>query len=67
MASSEPPKLPAKPKPSGRKSRKLSQKEQSGRFIETARELGTDESGDAFDHAVEVMLKPPRKALLPHE
>jgi hypothetical protein len=56
MASSEPPKLPAKPKPSGRKSRKLSQKEQSERFIETARTLQSDESGTPFERAMRVVI-----------
>lgn len=37
-------------------SKKLSQKEQSERFIATARELEADESGEAFDRAVEVVL-----------
>lgn len=35
----------AKPKP------KLSDEEQSERFVETARQLGVDESGDAFEAA----------------
>jgi len=37
------------PKPTGRKAKKLTQKEQSERFIETARELGADESGKPFE------------------
>jgi hypothetical protein len=44
------------PKPSGKKTKKLSQKEQSERFKETARKLGTDESGKAFDVAVKRVL-----------
>lgn len=40
----------AKPKP------KLSDKEQSERFIEAARELGVDESGEAFDAALTKIL-----------
>lgn len=40
------------PKPSGKKATPLSQKEQSERFIETARELGVDESGKAFEKAI---------------
>jgi hypothetical protein len=36
---------PRKPK------KKLSKAEQSRRFIETAREIGTDESPEAFDRA----------------
>jgi hypothetical protein len=42
-----PKKEKAKPKP------KLTDKEQSERFIETARELGVDESGEKFKHALE--------------
>lgn len=41
----------AKPKP------KLSDKEQSERFMETARELGVDESGRAFEKAFEKVIK----------
>lgn len=44
----------AKPK----RPEKLSQKEQSARFIETARELDADESGTAFERAVGVVLNP---------
>jgi hypothetical protein len=40
----------AKPKP------KLSDKEQSERFKETARELGVDESGKAFENAAKEIL-----------
>lgn len=40
-----------KPKP------KLSDKEQSERFMETARELGVDESGDAFEKAFNRITK----------
>jgi hypothetical protein len=36
----------AKPKP------KLTDKDQSERFIETAREIGVDESGKEFDRAI---------------
>jgi hypothetical protein len=41
----------ANPKP------KLTDKEQSERFIETARELGADESGQRFDAAISKILK----------
>ena len=34
----------------------LSDKEQSARFVETARELGVDESGGAFDAAIKKIL-----------
>ncbi|MER9432361.1 hypothetical protein [Mesorhizobium sp. M0408] len=44
----------------GKKAKKLSQKEQSERFKETARKLEADETGEAFKHAVERML-PARK------
>jgi hypothetical protein len=43
-------------KPSGKKAKKLSQKEQSERFKETARELGADENGEAFKRAIETIL-----------
>jgi hypothetical protein len=42
----------AKPKP------KLTDKEQSERFKETARELGMDESGAKFKQAFEKILPP---------
>lgn len=48
-------------KPSGKKAEKLSQKEQSERFKETARRLDTDQSGGAFEHAIEAVLPPRRK------
>jgi len=44
-------------KPTGKKAKKLSQKEQSERFIKTARELESDESGESFDNAVETVLQ----------
>jgi hypothetical protein len=40
----------AKPKP------KLTDKEQSERFKETARKLGVDESGKAFERAIEKIV-----------
>jgi hypothetical protein len=43
-----PKKKPAKPK--------LSDKEQSERFKQTARELGVDESGEAFERAFETIV-----------
>jgi hypothetical protein len=50
-------------KPPGKKAKKLSQKEQSERFKETARELEADESGEAFERAMEAIVsgKEPRK------
>ncbi|CAN7289872.1 hypothetical protein [Mesorhizobium sp. LjNodule214] len=43
-------------KPPGKKTGKLSQKEQSERFKEAARELEADESGAAFDRAVKIII-----------
>lgn len=45
----------AKPK---RRRRALSQKEQSQRFIETARDVEADESGAEFERAMGRLLKP---------
>ena len=53
MAKAE--KKKAKPKP------KMTDKEQSERFKETARKLGVDESGESFDNAAKVLL-PVRQA-----
>lgn len=47
-----------KQKPSGKKAKKLSQKEQSERFVKAARELEADESGEAFEKAVHSIIKP---------
>jgi hypothetical protein len=44
----------AKPK---RKGKKDTDKEQSARFIETARQLGVDESGKEFEAAMQKILK----------
>jgi hypothetical protein len=44
-----PKKKPAKPK--------LTDKEQSERFIETARKLGADEDGQGFEAAISKILK----------
>lgn len=49
------------PKPSGKKRKRLSQKEQSERFKEAARQFDADDSGNAFDNAIRVIL-PPKKA-----
>lgn len=48
------------PKPTGKKAKKLSQKEQSERFIETARELGADAKETDFGAVVEKIVKPRR-------
>jgi hypothetical protein len=45
------------PKPSGKKAKKLSQKEQSERFKETARDVEADESGAAFHSALGKILR----------
>ncbi len=45
-----------KPIPVGKKAKKLSQKEQSAQFVETARELSSDESGESFERAIDAML-----------
>lgn len=45
-------------KPSGKKAKELSQKEQSERFIKTARELNIDKNGAAFDEAAAILLPP---------
>jgi len=37
---------------------KLKDKKQSERFKETARELGADQSGDAFDRVIKEMARP---------
>lgn len=49
-------------KPAGKKAKKLSQKEQSERFIETARALGADETGRDFD-AIADRLLPPKEPI----
>jgi hypothetical protein len=59
MASSEHPKHRAKP--SGKKAEKLSKREQSERFIETAREIEADESGRVFERAIDFVLVPKEK------
>ena len=56
MASGNPPDIVLKPKPSGKKAGKLSQKEQSERFREAARMLEVDESGKDFDSAIRRVL-----------
>jgi hypothetical protein len=50
MAKAE--KTKAKPKP------KFTDKAQSERFIETARQLGVEETGEGFDLAFERIVKP---------
>jgi hypothetical protein len=55
MAKADAPKK-AKPKP------KMTDKEQSERFKQTARELGSDESGEAFDRAFSRIVKPKKNS-----
>jgi hypothetical protein len=43
-----------------KESPKLTDKDQSERFKQTARELGVDESGEKFDKAFEAIV-PPKK------
>jgi hypothetical protein len=40
----------------------LSEKEQSKRFKETAREVGADESGNAFERAFKKLVPPKKPA-----
>lgn len=47
-------------KPSGKKAKPISQKEQSERFKETARKLESDESGEAFDRAMDTLVRKKR-------
>ncbi|RWF40867.1 MAG: hypothetical protein EOS65_14475 [Mesorhizobium sp.] len=44
-------------KPPGKKAEKLSQKEQSERFKQTARELEADETGTVFERAMAHVLR----------
>lgn len=56
MASGDPPNTGRKP--SGKKAKPLSQKEQSERFKETARKLEADESGKPFERALKKIVPP---------
>lgn len=49
------PPLSPKHAPTGKRAKKMSQKEQSERFLETARALSADETGKAFDSAISVI------------
>lgn len=44
-----------------KKKSKDTQAAQSRRFVETAKTLGVDESGKAFDRAVKVVVMPSRR------
>jgi hypothetical protein len=48
--------MPRKPKPPP-----PDDPEQSKRFIKAARELGTDETGEAFERAFKRVIRTPRK------
>jgi hypothetical protein len=54
----EKPKRKSPPKPR----RKMTKAEQSERFKETARRLGADESGEAFERAFKSLVPPRRSA-----
>jgi hypothetical protein len=45
-------------KPPPKPTKKMTQTEQSERFKETARQLGVDESGDAFERALRQIIRP---------
>jgi hypothetical protein len=48
-----------RPKPTGKKAPAAKdEKSQSERFIETARELGVDETGNTFDHTFRKLVPP---------
>jgi hypothetical protein len=49
-----------KRKPTPKPTKKMTQAEQSERFKETARNLGADESGEAFRRAFEKIVPPKR-------
>lgn len=55
---SDAPQNTGRKRPTGKKSKPLSQKEQSERFKETARYLAADETGEAFERAVGIIIKP---------
>lgn len=54
-------------KPSGKKAKPISQKEQSERFKQTARELEADESGEAFERAISSILSEARGSPKRHQ
>jgi len=55
MAKAEKPRPKEKPKPS--------KKTQYGRFVETARKLGCDESEESFERTFSKVVPPKRKSL----
>lgn len=60
MAATDRPSTARNGRTGSRKAPATEDKEQSARFIETARELGVDESSESFELAISVVL-PPRK------
>jgi hypothetical protein len=54
----EPKPPPPKRKPRRKPRRKMTKAEQSERFKETARKLGADESGEAFERAFQKIAPP---------
>ena len=63
--------MAAKPKAGGsaqappKASKKAKEKSQRERFIEAAREVGVDESGDEFERALDQIVPPKRKGQAP--
>lgn len=51
-----------KPQPKRKPQRKMTKAEQSERFTETARKLGADESGEAFERAIDTIVPPKRRS-----
>lgn len=49
-----------KPKPKAKSKSKFTDKAQSERFIETARKLGIEETGEAFERAFAKIVPPKR-------
>jgi hypothetical protein len=49
-----------KRKPTPKSTKKMTQAEQAERFKETARKLGVDESGEAFERALQSIVPPKR-------
>ena len=50
-----------KPPPKRKPRRKMTKAEQSERFKETARKLGADESGEAFERALRKIVPPTKR------
>ena len=56
----------ARPPKKGRAKPKLTDKEQSERFTETARKLGVDEGGETFERAFQKIVKLKPQGVRPH-